>query len=49
MHTSDPRFDMTSYSVNFPIVRRHGQPEASTGDQAYSDKEHSRDLLGPDQ
>ena len=49
MHTSDPRFDMTSYSVNFPIVRRYGQPKASTGDQAYSDKEHSRDLLGPDQ
>ena len=49
MHISDPRLNMTSYSVNFPIVRRHGQPEASTGDQAYSDKEHSRDLLGPDQ
>lgn len=49
MQISDPRDDMTSYSVNFPIVRRYGQSEASKGDQAYSDKEHSRDLLGPDQ
>ena len=49
MHISDPRLNMTSYSVNFPIVHRYGQSQASTGDQAYSDKEHSRDLLGPDQ